>query len=151
MFPLRSVINNRNIASRTELSVKDFKSYPDEYPFRDPTCLTRSPDTLRKENDLILSATLQQADVKHSSRKGAKPALASKPISAAKDCIDIPMSGMPELSLADAFVTHKFPVTLTVHYNPAGMPTPKGDMIVIAVKAQKQTREKVAPRIDVGS
>ncbi len=34
---------------------------------------------------------------------------------------------------------------------PAGMPTPKGEMIVIAVKAQKQTREKVAPRIDVGS
>jgi hypothetical protein len=38
-----------DLASRTELSVKDFKSYPDEYPFRDPTCLTRSPDTLRKE------------------------------------------------------------------------------------------------------
>ena len=52
------------------------------------------------------------------------------------------MSEMPELSLAHAFVTHKFPVTLPVHYNPAGMPTPKGDMIVIAVKAQKQTREK---------
>ena len=168
-----------DLASRTELSVKDFKSYPDEYPFRDPTCLTRSPDTLRKElakmrvedeaddqliadqlqthvitrsqsqaaerakqNDLILSATPQQADAKHSSRKGAKPALASKPIPAAKDCIDIPMSEMPELSLAHAFVTHKFPVTLPVHYNPAGMPTPKGEMIVIAVKAQKQTREK---------
>ena len=138
-----------DLASRTELSVKDFKSYPDEYPFRDPTCLTRSPDTLRKElakmrvedeaddqliadqlqthvitrsqsqaaerakqNDLILSATPQQADAKHSSRKGAKPALASKPIPAAKDCIDIPMSEMQELSLAHAFVTHKFPVTL---------------------------------------
>ncbi len=58
-----------------------------------------------KQNDLILSATPQQADAKHSSRKGAKPALASKPIPAAKDCIDIPMSEMPELSLADAFVT----------------------------------------------
>ena len=38
-----------DLASRTELSVKDFKSYPDKYPFRDPTYLTRSPDTLRKE------------------------------------------------------------------------------------------------------
>jgi hypothetical protein len=95
-----------------------------------------------KQNDLILSSTPQQADDKHSSRKGAKPALASKPISAAKDCIVIPMSEMLELSLTHAFVTHKYPVTLPVHFNPAGMPTPKGDTIVIAVKAQKQTREK---------
>ncbi len=41
---------------------------------------------------------------------------ASKPISAAKDCIDIPMSEMLELSLTHAFVTHKYPVTLSVHY-----------------------------------
>ena len=52
------------------------------------------------------------------------------------------MSEMQELSLAHAFVTHKFPVTLPSHYNPAGMPTPKGDMVVVAVKAQKQTRDK---------
>jgi hypothetical protein len=38
-----------DFASRTELSVKDFKSYPDEFPFRDLTCLTRLPDTLRKK------------------------------------------------------------------------------------------------------
>jgi hypothetical protein len=38
-----------DFASRTELSVKDFKSYPDEFPFRDLTCLTHSPDTLRKK------------------------------------------------------------------------------------------------------
>ena len=86
--------------------------------------ITRSQSqAAERENDLILSATPQQADAKHSSRKGAKPDLASKPISAAKDCIDIPMSDMPELLLAHAFVTHKFPVTLLVHYNPAGMPT----------------------------
>jgi len=58
--------------------------------------LTRSQSqAAERENDLILSATPQQADAKHSSRKGAKPALASKAISAAKDCIDIPMSEMP--------------------------------------------------------
>jgi hypothetical protein len=168
-----------DLASRTELSVKDFKSYPDEFPFRDPTCLTRSPDTLRKElakmraeddaddqliadqlqthvitrsqsqaaerakqNDLIPSVTPQQAEAKHSSKKGAKAVLASKPLSAAKDCLDISMPEMQELSLAHAFVTHKFPVTLPAHYNPAGMPTPKGDLVVVAVKAQKQTRDK---------
>ena len=38
-----------DLASSTELSVKKFKSYPDEFLFRDHTCLTRSPDTLLKE------------------------------------------------------------------------------------------------------
>jgi hypothetical protein len=52
------------------------------------------------------------------------------------------MSEMQELSLAHAFVTHRIPVTLPVHYNPAGMPTPMGEMVVVAVKAQKQTRDK---------
>jgi hypothetical protein len=83
-----------------------------------------------KQNDLIPSVTPQQAEAKHSSKKGAKAVLASKPLSAAKDCLDIPMSEMQELSLAHSFVTHKFPVTLPAHYNPAGMPTPKGDMVV---------------------
>ena len=92
---------------------------PDEYPFQDPNdqliadqlqthVITRSQSQAAeraKQNDLILFATPQQAEAIHSSRKGAKPALASKPISAAKDCIDIPMSEMPELSLAHAFVT----------------------------------------------
>jgi hypothetical protein len=168
-----------DLASRTELSVKDFKSYPDEFPFRDPACLTRSPDILRKEltkmhaedeaddqliadqlktqvitrsqsqaaeraqqNALIPSGTRQQARVKPSSKKGAKAVLVPKPLSASTDCLDIPMSEMQELSLAHAFVTHKIPVTLPVHYNPAGMPTPKGGMVVEAVKAQKQTRDK---------
>jgi hypothetical protein len=96
-----------------------------------------------KQNDLIPSVTPQQADTKHFSKTGAKSVLASKPLSAAKDCLDIPMSQIQELSLAHAFVTHKFPVTLPAHYNPdTGMPTPKGNMVVVAVKTQKQTRDK---------
>jgi hypothetical protein len=45
------------------------------------------------------------------------------------------MSEMQELSLAHALVTHKIPVTLPAHYNPAGMPNPKGEMVVVAVEA----------------
>jgi hypothetical protein len=101
-----------------------------------------------KQNDLIPSVTPQQAEAKHSSKKGAKAVLASKPLSAAKDCLDISMPEMQELSLAHAFVTHKFPVTLPAHYNPAGMPTPKGDMVVVAVKAQKQTRDKATAWVE---
>jgi hypothetical protein len=66
----------------------------------------------------------------------------ARAIALTNDDLDIPMSEMHELSLARAFVAHKFPVTLPAHYNPAGMPTPKGDMVVVAVKAQKQTSEK---------
>jgi hypothetical protein len=67
----------------------------------------------------------------------------SKQTLAIADSLDLPISEIPELTLAQAFVTYKFPVTLPVNYNPAGMPTPKGDMtVVVAVKAQKQTRDK---------
>jgi hypothetical protein len=168
-----------DLASKTELSVKDFKSYPDEFPFRDASCLTRSPDTSRKDlakmhaedeaddqliadalqshvitrsqsqaveranqNALVPSVNPQPAAAKRPSKKGAKAVLVSKPLSAAKDYLDIPMSEMQELLLAHAFVTHKFQVTLPARYNPAGMPTPKGEMVVVAVKAQKQTRDK---------
>ena len=168
-----------DLASKTELSVKDFKSYPDEFPFRDASCLTRSPDTLRKDlanmhaedeaddqliadelqsqvitrsqsqaverakqHTLVPSVTPQTDASKHPSKKGTKAVPVPKPSSAVKDYLDIPMSEMQELSLAHAFVNHKLPVTLPAHYNPAGMPTPKGEMVVVAVKAQKQTRDK---------
>jgi hypothetical protein len=168
-----------DLASKTELLVKDFKSYPDEFPFRDASCLTRSPDTLRKDlanmhaedeaddqliadelqshvitrsqsqaverakqNTLVPSVTPQTAASKRPSKKGAKAVLVSKPLSAANDYLDIPISEMQELSLAHAFVIHKLQVTLPAHYNPAGMPTPKGEMVVVTVKAQKQTRDK---------
>jgi hypothetical protein len=168
-----------DLASKTELSVKDFKSYPDEFPFRDASCLTRSPDTLRKDlanmhaedeaddqliadelqshvitrsqsqaverakqNTLVPSVTPQTAASKRPSKKGAKAVLVCKPLSAAYDYLDIPISEMQELSLAHAFVIHNLQVTLPAHYNPAGMPTPKGEMVVVAVKAQKQTRDK---------
>jgi hypothetical protein len=38
-----------DLATKTEISVKDFKFYPDEFPFRNHTCLTRSPEALQKE------------------------------------------------------------------------------------------------------
>jgi hypothetical protein len=66
----------------------------------------------------------------------------ARAIARTNDDLDIPISEMHELSLAHAFVARKFPVTLPAHYNPVGMPTPKGDMVVVAVKAQKQTSEK---------
>jgi hypothetical protein len=151
MPTIRMFVSQFDLASKTELSVKDFKSYPDEFPFRerDASCLTRSPDTLRKElakmhagdeaddqliedalqshvitrsqsqaverakqNAFVTSVTPQPAAAKRPSKKGAKAVLVSKPLSAAKDYLDITMSEIQELSLAHAFVTHKFQVTL---------------------------------------
>jgi hypothetical protein len=168
-----------DLASKTEISVKDFKIYPDEFPFRDHMCLTRSPDALKREltnmhvedeaDDKLIADQLQSHAITRSqsqaaerakqdelipdnpaqlpraqtsSRKGTKLTSSSKQPLTISDSLDLPMSEIPELLLTQAFVTHKFPVTLPVHYNPAGMPTPKGDMTVVDVKAQKQTRDK---------
>jgi hypothetical protein len=95
-----------------------------------------------KQNALVPFVTPQPAAAKRPSKQGAKAALVSKPLSAAKDSLDIAMSEMQELLLVHAFVTHKLQVTLPAHYNPAGMPTPRGEVVVVAVKAQKQTRDK---------
>jgi hypothetical protein len=101
-----------------------------------------------QNNALIPSDTRQQARVKPSLKKGAKAVLVPKPLSASTDCLDILMSEMQGLSLAHAFVTHKIPFALPVHYNPAGMPTPKGEVVVVAVKAQKQTSDKATVRVE---
>ena len=47
-----------------------------------------------------------------------------------------------ELDLARDFVRYKYPVTLPKHYNPPDMPSPKGDMVVVAMKAQRETKDK---------
>ena len=37
--------------SKTRIKVKDFKSYPEDFPFRDPTCLVRSTVAMMQEFD----------------------------------------------------------------------------------------------------
>ena len=95
-----------------------------------------------QQNELIPSATRQKAGTKPSSKKGPKVVPAPKQQNAETSYLDTTMSEMQELALAHAFVTHKIPVTLPAHYNPAGMTNPKGDMVVIVVKVQRQTRDK---------
>ena len=48
----------------------------------------------------------------------------------------------PELQLAREFVTFSYPVTLPFSYGPPDLPTPKGKMVVVAVRAQKQSSTK---------
>ena len=164
-----------DFASRTEMSVKDFTSYPSEFPFRDPTCLTRYPTELRKElsemhteddvDDKLIAEQLHVQAVTRSqthsvSRAHTQPlqcktittipsnpkkSVNSKSSQLKKSSVQsglMPLSETHEHDLARAFVQHKYPVTLPERYNPSGFPKPKGDMIVIAVKSQKQTREK---------
>ena len=47
-----------------------------------------------KQNALVPSVTPQSAASKRPSKKGAKAVLVSKPLSAAKDYLDVPMSEM---------------------------------------------------------
>jgi hypothetical protein len=48
----------------------------------------------------------------------------------------------PELQLAREFVKFSYPVTLPLSYGPPDLPTPKGKMVVVAVRAQKQSSTK---------
>ena len=48
----------------------------------------------------------------------------------------------PELELAREFVKLSYPVTLPASYIPPDLPTPKGKMVVVAVRAQKQSSSK---------
>jgi hypothetical protein len=52
------------------------------------------------------------------------------------------LSEMHELDLARDFVRYKYPVTLPKHYTPPDLPSPKGDMVVVAMKAQRETKDK---------
>ena len=161
-----------DIASRTELSVKDFKYYPEQFPFRDPTCLTRTPDALRKElaamhaeddaDDQLIAEQLQVRAVTRSQTEAADrarehaivpveptraqalpaPAALSKAPKAQLPGVTTVLSDMHEMDLARDFVRYKYPVTLPPRYNPPSLPLPKGEMVVIAVKAQRQTKDK---------
>jgi len=48
----------------------------------------------------------------------------------------------PELQLAREFVKFSYPVTLSISYGPPDLPTPKGKMVVVAVRAQTQSSTK---------
>ena len=48
----------------------------------------------------------------------------------------------PELELAREFVKLSYPVTLPPFYSPPDLPIPKGKMVVIAIRAQKQSSSK---------
>ena len=163
-----------DMASRTELSVQDYKSYPDQFPFRDPTCLTRSPEALRKElaamhteddaDDQLIAEELQMNVVTRAqkqaierarenaiipaeatlSQQSTSPTKKKVPKSKPKQATSKTtlLSEMHELDLARDFVRYKYPVTLPPSYNPPDMPAPKGDMVVVAVKAQRETKDK---------
>jgi hypothetical protein len=48
----------------------------------------------------------------------------------------------PELELAREFVRLSYPVTLPQFYSPPDLPIPKGKMVVVAIRAQKQSSSK---------
>ena len=161
-----------DIASRTELSVKDFKTYPEQFPFRDPTCLSRPTEAVRKElaamhteddaDDQLIAEELQMQVVTRAQKQAAErardnaiipdeeksekqsaPSKRQKPTKEKKvNSASMLISEMHELDLARDFVRYKYPVTLPKHYNPPDMPSPKGDMVVVGMKAQRETKDK---------
>jgi hypothetical protein len=57
-------------------------------------------------------------------------------------CPDKTLRDTPELDLAREFVKLSYPITLQVSYSPPDLPPPKGAMVVMATRAQKQSSSK---------
>ena len=141
----RPTIRVYDIASRTEMSVKDFKSYPEQFPFRDPTCLSRPTEAVRKElaamhteddaDDQLIAEELQMQVVTRAQKQAAErardnaiipdeekgekqsaPSKRKKPTKEKKvNSASMLISEMHELDLARDFVRYKYPVTLPKH------------------------------------
>jgi hypothetical protein len=58
--------------SKSRIKVKDFKSYPEDFPFRDPTCLVRTTMAMTQEFD-----KMQTEDANDDSHIAAQDAIAA--------------------------------------------------------------------------
>ena len=167
-----------DFGSRSEISVQDFKSYPDEFPFRDQSCLMRPSQNLTKDmltmhaedsaDDALIAEELGHHAVTRSQSQAMERAThapfivppisplgplpqttvlepdivcQSKPMVIPKRTALI-LRETPELELAREFVRLSYPVTLPQFYSPPDLPIPKGKMVVVAIRAQKQSSSK---------
>ena len=169
-----------DFGSRSEISVQDFKSYPDEFPFRDQSCLMRPSQSLTKDmlamhaedsaDDALIAEELGYHAVTRTQSQAMERAVHTPFIAPPIDSTPPPQATVlvpdivsqpelvvtpkhtkrpdptlretPELELAREFVRLSYPVTLPAFYSPPDLPTPKGKMVVVAVRAQKQSSSK---------
>jgi hypothetical protein len=174
-----------DFGSQSEISVQDFKSYPDEFSFRDPSCLVRSSQNLAKDmlkihaedlaDDALIAEELGHQAVTRSQTRAMEraeqtpfvaPAIDSTPppqkspsleagvvdsvpplamsvdVSPLAGCQDRALRYIPEIEFAREFVKLSYPVTLPLSCSPPDLPLPKGEMVVVATRAQKQFSSK---------
>ena len=79
-----------NIALQRKIKVQDFKSYPLEFPFKDPSCLKRNMPTIMKEmskmheedaddDNVIATETSNQIHTRTQMRAALQPELGTPP------------------------------------------------------------------------
>jgi hypothetical protein len=148
-----------DFGSQSEISVQDFKSYADEFPFRDQSSLVSSSQNLVKDmlkmhaddsaDDALIAEEIGHQVVTRSQTKAIERAEQTPFVAPAIDSTPPPQNSpsrvivsVPPLATRE-FVKLSYPVTLPVSYSPPDLPLPKGEMVVVATRTQKQPSSKV--------
>ena len=80
--------------SKSRIKVKDFKSYPEDFPFRDPTCLVRTTMAMTQEFD-----KMQTEDANDDSHIAAQDAIAALTRAQAKAIQAASTDPLPDLTM----------------------------------------------------
>ena len=128
-------IHMYDFKSKTRLKVKDFKSYPDQFPFRDPTCLVRTTPDMTSE-----FVKMQQEDANDDACIAAEEALTALTRAQSKAIQSATTHPLPDLSS---------PVieNIALPANPISMPktrTPKYSSIQLDTILKDQPEHELA-------
>ena len=137
-----------SIALQRKIKVQDFKSYPLQFPFKEPSCLTRTTPTMMKEMSQMHDEDAHDDNLKFSTTPLLPTILLPRATSVntasvAPPCVEYDeagfdihanLAGYTELEIAKALARHSVEIGLPKHYAPNHL-VPEGKMCVVAVKA----------------
>ena len=146
-----------DMISKTEMMVSDFKTYPDQFPMRDPTCLVSASFTHKDVQAMHTEDAIDDADLAvplapplTRSRSQSlyvplpdtpfvppatfAPVLLQSPTPVS--IFDQPFSSMTESELVTTFLNNNVAFVLPSQYRPPTFPPPETDMIVIGTRVQ---------------
>ena len=152
-----------DMISKTAMMVSDFKTYPDQFPMRDPTCLVSASFTQKDVQDMHTEDVIDDADLaappappltrsRAQSLQVPLPATPSVPPATFAPVLpqppppvsifDQPFSSMTESELVTTFLNNNVAFVLPSQYRPPTFPPPEADMIVIGTSVRRLSKQK---------
>jgi hypothetical protein len=154
-----------DMISKTTMMVSDFKTYYDQFPIRDPTCLVSAAFSHKDVQAMHTEDAVDDADLaaqpappltrfRSQSLPVHLPAAPSVPTAVPIPTLpnppppvsifNQPFSSMTESQLAAAFLNNNVAFVLPSQYCPPDFPPPETDMIVISTRVQRLSKLKSA-------